>query len=144
MLNRFLISRYRAHRAAGALASDAFAAATAERRHGGTYRLPQGWTWADVAAKRREWGTPRHMLPLAGQSGVMGWAAPMPRDLGAVCPHVIGSLYRAIQAADFMAADCSAHGEHVLARQWEAQGDDAAEAFRWAKYAQEAHLAEAA
>lgn len=137
-------ARYLAHRAAGAVASDAFAAATAEARHGGTYRLPQGWTWADVAAKRRQWGTPRYMLPLAGRAGVMGWAVPLPRDLGAVCPHVIAELYRRTNAADVIAAEARAEGDYAEAARWDAEGDDYAEAFRWAKYAQGVHMAKAA
>lgn len=41
------------------------------------YTLPQGWTWAKVAARRAEYDVPAGLYPLATAGGVAAWGVPL-------------------------------------------------------------------
>lgn len=41
------------------------------------YALPEGWTWALVAAQRMLWGQPAEHLPIASAFGVTAWGIPV-------------------------------------------------------------------
>ena len=40
------------------------------------YVLPEGWTWARVAAQRMVWGQPPEHYPIATVFGVAAWGVP--------------------------------------------------------------------
>lgn len=47
---------------------------------GSFYRLPKGWTFADLAKARAKWDIPARMTALATVNGVVAWGVPMPSE----------------------------------------------------------------